>query len=123
MSVKLGHILLSIVLIVSTVGVVISKHYCGDNLVSISIDYPADPCCEDMNGECCHDEEETLILETEYIFPEIEENQIAEIILINRVFCDTPNESLSSYNTAFLLSEPPPLIKFVSLANIQAFLL
>lgn len=122
MLVKLGHIILSIVLIITTVGVVLSNHYCGDNLVSISIDHPIDSCWEDINGECCHDDE-TLILKTEYISPEIEENQIPEIILINRAFIDNPNGLLSSYNIAFLLSEPPPTIKFVSLANIQAFLL
>ncbi len=123
MIIKLGHIFLSILLIVSTVGVVISRHYCGDNLVSTAFYLSADSCCENMNGECCHNEEETLMLKAEYINPEIEENHIAEIILFNRASIQSANNYLSSCDAIFLLSGPSSPPEVVSLAQIQSFLL
>lgn len=52
---KAGHILIIIVLLFGTTGVVITRHYCGTNLVHAELYSTPDNCCE---GDCpgCHNE-------------------------------------------------------------------
>jgi hypothetical protein len=52
---KAGHISLVILLLISTMGVPMYKHYCGNSLISKSIELPAKNCC---NNHCkaCHNE-------------------------------------------------------------------
>ncbi len=53
---KIINIIIVFLLLISTSGFTISRHYCGDNLVSVVINSEAKSCC-DMHG-CCHDESE-----------------------------------------------------------------
>lgn len=55
---KLVNILLVFLLLFSTAGVAISKHYCGELLQSISVNGPAKSCCEsqEMTEGCCSEE-------------------------------------------------------------------
>jgi len=52
---KAGHILIIIVLLFGTTGVIITRHYCGTNLVYTELYSTPDNCCE---GDCpgCHNE-------------------------------------------------------------------
>jgi hypothetical protein len=65
---KVSHVLLSLVLFISTTGLTIDKHYCGDNLVSVSLFGDAKSCC-DMDGGCCHQETDSYILTVDYTNP------------------------------------------------------
>jgi hypothetical protein len=65
---KVSHVLLSLVLFISTTGLTIEKHYCGDSLVSVSLFGDAKTCC-DMDGGCCHQEKDTYILTVDYTTP------------------------------------------------------
>lgn len=51
---KVSHIILSVLLLVSTMGVAISKHYCAGEFVSASVFIEEENCC-DMDN-CCHNE-------------------------------------------------------------------
>ena len=52
---KAGHILIIIVLLFGTTGVIITRHYCGTNLVHAELYSTPDNCCEsDCPG--CHNE-------------------------------------------------------------------
>ena len=62
---KISHIILSLILLVSTMGLTIEKHYCGTRLVSISILDEPDSCC-DMTDGCCHNDTETYKLSVDY---------------------------------------------------------
>lgn len=62
---KTGHIILLILFMVSTMGMTISKHYCGDHLKSVSILSPTDKCCDIPVG-CCHDENISIEIEKDY---------------------------------------------------------
>jgi hypothetical protein len=59
-----NHIILSIILLVSTIGLVVSKHYCNEELVSVSFYDISDSCCDD--NSCCHEESETYQLKVDY---------------------------------------------------------
>ena len=51
---KILHIIVVVTLIIGTSGVTISKHYCGDSLVSVSLNHQDAGC--GMKGNCCHNE-------------------------------------------------------------------
>lgn len=63
---KIIHITLALTLLVVTMGFTVSKHYCGDNLVSISVNHEAKSCC-DMDG-CCHNETNHYQLEEDFVY-------------------------------------------------------
>jgi len=52
---KVTHILIAITLILATAGVSVSRHYCGGNLISVSVYHHAKSCC-DANCHSCHNE-------------------------------------------------------------------
>ena len=65
---KSVHIFLSLVLLVLTAGLTIDKHYCGSQLVSVSLLGDIDPCCDADDG-CCHDDTDTYKLAADYTVP------------------------------------------------------
>lgn len=62
---KLLHIILSILLLISTSGIIGSRHLCGDRLISIELFHAEstedccaadeDPCCNEVPVDCCDD--------------------------------------------------------------------
>lgn len=66
---RISHISLSFLLLISTVGFAVSKHYCGDALVDIAYNENAESCCDD--GACCHNENLLFQLDEDYSAPQI----------------------------------------------------
>lgn len=66
---KASHILLALILLVSTMGMAVSKHYCGGNFVSVSIFKQAKSCC-DMDG-CCKNENHFYQVKDDFSSPVI----------------------------------------------------
>ena len=64
-----SHISLSLLLLVSTMGFAVSKHYCGDALVDIAFNEEAESCCDD--GACCHNETQVYQLDEDFSIPQI----------------------------------------------------
>jgi hypothetical protein len=64
---KTIHIIISALLLTATTGYTVSRHYCGDTLVSFSLFAEAEACCEDVSGECCHDVSEHFQVEQEFV--------------------------------------------------------
>ena len=124
---KAGHIILLILLLISTTGFAISKHYCGTKLVSISIDSDAKSCCGDDTGKCCHDKSEHFQLKEDFVssFDQfnfdndfcIELDFIMKFNLVLNNEVDNIKEFIPHYN-----SPPPPNILSV-LARLQTYLL
>lgn len=66
---KFFHITLSMVLLIATTGVAISKHYCGGELSTVEVGHEKIHCCDesdDMADDCCQDEQLTFLLEQEF---------------------------------------------------------
>ncbi|MCF8308836.1 MAG: hypothetical protein K9I68_07510 [Bacteroidales bacterium] len=64
---KTIHIIITALLLAATTGFTVSKHYCGDTLVSFSLYTQAAACCEDISGECCRDVSEHFQVEQEFV--------------------------------------------------------
>ncbi|MFA8450246.1 MAG: hypothetical protein ACEPOW_06105 [Bacteroidales bacterium] len=112
-----SHIILSLMLLVSTIGIAISKHYCNDNLISTAVYSNADACC--ASDKCCEHKTEFNQIDTDYsASPSIHIPESAHFILslfsltIMNLY-DTENTWLSK----FVFTEHPPPI-----ANNQTLL-
>lgn len=62
---KAIHISVVLLLLISTMGVTIYKHYCSGTLISKSIGLPAKKCCND-NCKDCSNESKTFKITTDY---------------------------------------------------------
>jgi len=63
---KASNIATMLMLLISTTGFTISKHYCGNKIVSVSIDSRAESCCGTA-CDCCHTENITIHLEDDFV--------------------------------------------------------
>ena len=121
---KAGYIILTSLLLIVTVGFVVSRHYCDDMLVSVALDAPADHCDHSMNDNCCHDESEYMVLKTDYTQPVTEELTVAEtdVLLneINPLFAEfAPENTADDLHLVFV----PPHGKNMALSLNRSFLL
>lgn len=65
---KIFHITLSLMLLVATTGMAISKHYCGGELYKVEVGMQKIHCCDDpqdMPDDCCADQHVTFQLPQE----------------------------------------------------------
>ena len=109
---KSGHIIIVLLLLISTAGISVSGHYCGDTLQSVTVNTLPESYC-DIEG-CCHNETVTYKIDLDYSLVDFrfESEQIATTIPfvlniqtvdllsinISRVFSDLPSPPrLNSY--------------------------
>ena len=64
-----SHIILSFLLLTSTIGLAVSKHYCGGEVETVSLFTDAESCC-DMDG-CCHNEHDFFQVKTDFAAAQI----------------------------------------------------
>jgi len=121
---KTRYIILASLLIFTTMGFDVSKHYCGQLLISISLDSQANNCCGDMYSNCCHNENEYIVLKVDYAQSAAEQLSIAVINILSIEFDSLSNEVLSSNrhrSHLFPFFPKPGTNKFLSI--IQSYLL
>lgn len=124
---KIIYILFAMLLLISTMGFTVSKHYCGSRLISISINSEAESCCgEKANSSCCHNETEFFQFDENFTSPVIvENNQITDLdILFPAVFISLLNEPviINSNILNFAESPPPPKLH-TKLSLFQTYLI
>jgi len=118
---KLSHIFLSTLLLISTMGVVISKHYCGGSFVSTSVFHEAKSCCGD--SDCCHNEDSFFRVKDDFSAPAVlaapilSELDILGYDLFAEILLELPETENSNFR--FTDSPPPPTIqKVLSLKQV-----
>lgn len=91
----LSSILLSLLLTVSSVGMTIQKHYCGNRLSEVSILLNATCGCDDKdeNDRCCHDETQTIQLDCKVVLQTLQDlpDPLATTLLANAFFTLIPS--------------------------------
>ena len=121
---KTSHIILSVLLLVTTMGLVISKHYCGDSFVSISLFTEGESCCE-MDG-CCHNETNFYQVDKDFSIISLSEIPVAsEFNLFGfTILLNEANEEFIDVAKNLIVSEspPPPPIQ-ITLSKRQVYLL
>ena len=121
---KIGHIILSLLLLLTTIGLVISKHYCGGEMVSVTMFHDAEPCCG-MDG-CCHNEILTYQVKEDFSTPAIcVAPVLAELDILGLNLFETENlfVSESDISASFVKDSPPPKNIQTVLSLKQVYLL
>ncbi len=121
------HLLSAIILLITTMGFSVSKHYCGSRLIEMSINSAIEPCCDDGGtAGCCHDETEYFRFDKDFVGPVIiENNQVTDLdILFPSVFVYLLNEPvmIESEILNFAESPPPPKLH-TKLSLFQTYLI
>ena len=120
---RFSHISLSLLLLVSTMGFAVSKHYCGDALVDIAYNEEADSCCD--TGSCCHNETQVFQLDEDFSVPQIAStpdlHEIAVFGFTLFTIDQTPSEHLEE--TIYQNNSPPTSTVIDALSLRQVFLL
>ena len=109
-------------MVVSTMGFTITKHYCGGDLIDLSIAGEVENCC-DMEDGCCHNEQQTYQLEEDYTAPLVlnQVDYFAFVIFeIPEFLIELRETSNSIVLNSFGESPPPPTVLHF-LADIQVY--
>lgn len=119
------HILMSCLLLVSTTGLAVSKHYCGEDLISMEIAAEAESCCDD--GACCQTETQYLQLNEDFVASTLPVD-LRNLFSVDS-FLNATEQEITSVKTDFYSilpsypGMPPPRPMQVRLAIHQVYLL
>ncbi len=122
---KLINILLTLLILIATIGVSVSKHYCAGDLVEVAINSHTNGCSDSgMPMDCCTDDTQLYAIDDDYQLnlqtfhfqaPTVVLHRISEVINTDLIAFELQNED----NTA-----PPPLEQDQDIfIRIQSFLL
>ncbi|MFA8435532.1 MAG: hypothetical protein ACEPOZ_13520 [Marinifilaceae bacterium] len=78
---QIGHILLSLFLLISTTGVAIHKHYSGKHLYSTSLFVEAKSCCE-IPCDCCNKTSTVIQVKENFVPSYFHLDDVAELVLL-----------------------------------------
>lgn len=122
---KISHIISAILLLVSSMGLAVSKHYCHGEFVSVSIFREADSCC-DMPG-CCQNENHFYQVKDDFSAPVIttvpflaELDILGHDLLAIESLLTEPEQENTNISVAF---SPPPKTTQTVLSLKQVYLL
>jgi hypothetical protein len=121
---KISHIVFSVLLLVSTMGMIISKHYCGGSLISTSVFNEAESCCGE--SDCCSNETDFYQVDEDYSLVAYSEIPItSEVDLIGfALLVDSFDELMIGEEHIFITAEsPPPPPIHLTLSKKQVYLL
>ena len=118
------NIVMSVALLISTMGFTVSKHYCGSDFVDFTINTEAETCC-DMGAGCCNTESEHYQLEEDFVGQFIvNEFQNFDTDLLFLISFTTISLELNEeiiLETEFTDLSPPPKIQ-TTLSLLQTYL-
>ena len=124
---KIIHIALIAVLLVSTMGFSLSKHYCGTRLVDVKINTEAESCCGDgCKSNCCHNETLVFQLKEDFVGSvSLELNSPTQTdVLFPLDFLHVEIIAETIEDEIILRTEsPPPKLLDTRLSEIQSYLL
>ncbi|MBT3424424.1 MAG: hypothetical protein HOD63_06230 [Bacteroidetes bacterium] len=120
---KIIHIVIAFILLISSVGVVVSVHYCHDELASISIFKEVQTCC--TNPNCCQSETISIQFDKDYVVEDIQqsENALALSSLINFVEINQTQFDNTERIASLYSVRKPPLIESDIYIQIQRLLI
>tara|TARA_R110001592_G_scaffold64751_2_gene198874 strand:+ start:443 stop:823 length:381 start_codon:yes stop_codon:yes gene_type:complete len=122
---KIGRFLLVLLLIFTSMGVTINKHFCGEILESIAINKKVDSCCNDteMPKGCCHDVETDYDVDKHQISSFSFDLKAAELITqINYLDLELHCRALEMEQSALVqVYHSPPISESDLLIEIQTF--
>ena len=117
------HISLALTLMISSVGLVVSVHYCHGDLASISIFKESKACC--TNPNCCQNETISVQFEEDYVVQNLQSLEKVTITPVLYSLIDFKNQYYwrnEIFISAQSINESPPLVSDI-LIQIQSLLI
>jgi hypothetical protein len=118
------HIIFILLWTITTTGFTISRHYCGDRLISVSIDDSAESCCGPESG-CCHNENEHIQVKDDFIAAQELENpplpEYDNLFPVVYSYLSNIPVQITDQKDNYLNSHPPPKLSVI-LSELQSFL-
>jgi hypothetical protein len=105
-------------------GFSISKHYCSDNLISVTVNHEAKSCC-DMESGCCHNETSFYQLDNDFVSSAFIDNVTINQtnLLFPLYYVLIENISTTEVETIYRVPESPPPLKIQAvLSSMQTYL-
>ncbi len=121
---RIIHFGLSLLLVVSTMGVTINRHYSGGELFSTSLFAEPESCCA-AKCDCCHEESQVIKVEDDFIGSAFDLIKVFFFELVKstlNVEFSTLDEQQISKNISTECDKSPPPDKFIQ-EFTQSFLL
>ncbi len=116
-----------VLILLSTIGVTVTRHYCGDILQGIGINYEPN-CCgdEEMPKGCCHNEAERIVLEDDLqlgVFDfEVNFHTIDTIVHLFEDYINILHYEAEVHKSKFAFRSDPPAESDIYI-KIQSFLI
>lgn len=106
---KILNSIVIVALIIGTTGVSISKHYCGNTLVSVSLNHQDKGC--GMKGNCCHSETVLYKVTDNFAASHFEyKSPLSHVIALLHVENDfNKNQNIYSNQNFYSFSGAPPI--------------
>lgn len=110
---QLFSIFLSLILLISTTGFTINKHFCGGHLMATQIFITEEPesCCDEINmpAGCCHNETEFYQLDETFNFTKVSFKITSNFVFtfIKYIVLNDLFTSIDTYSTKYLHYKPP----------------
>jgi hypothetical protein len=124
---KIFHIWLSLLLLISTAGLSVSRHICGDTVMEIAILQQASHCHGEMpmeNDGCCDNQTELYQVDDDFQFEKsLQLDDLSDQFQIIISYLATTYGQVSTYTTDFYYEGSPPISGSDILKKIQSFLL
>jgi len=117
---KISHIILAFIVLITTMGMTVSAHYCGGELKSIQVINESDSCCGDACGSC-HDEIIKVDIEDDFTIQtlNIDFTQVFSFLpaFIHLLIVPTFTEEIVQVT----YHKPPPLKIQTVLSDLQVY--
>jgi len=117
---KISHIILALLVLVTTMGMTVSAHYCGGELKSVQVLTASDSCCGDACGSC-HNEIIKVEVEDDFTISTLsfdfsqEFSLVPALIQLFQVSVFTEEDEQVAYH------KPPPLKIQTILSDLQVY--
>jgi ABC-type dipeptide/oligopeptide/nickel transport system permease component len=91
---KIVNSILVVFLLVTTSGFTLTRHFCGDQLVSVALGKDTKSCCEKTASNCCHQETKHFQFKENFLSSVTELNLEDSVIKIMISFSEMITENL-----------------------------
>lgn len=115
--------MLGLVMLAVSTGFTLTRHYCGNDLVSMAVDSMPKSCCE--TGGCCHNETSFVHLQEDYVAPaspELKASPVLDLFFLTELSFVTIEPLAEAYTDVFIPESPPPVSMQTVLSLLQTYL-
>ncbi|MFB6318587.1 hypothetical protein [Saccharicrinis sp. FJH54] len=119
------NIAVSLMMIVATTGITISKHYCHNHLVDVSVNHHSDKCC-DTGCNSCKDEVSSYKVTDNFLGPDVMASlplNVIQLYLNTALFLQKVSTEPESHYFTELDTGPPPAKTISRLSELQTFII